>query len=86
MASKIVRIDDKDLCSEWKEEDGLMVAGKILSYPELKKDLIDNGLIIIKAAHSSFGACFFLEVKGRYTGYLSVIGLEDDPINFDWNV
>ena len=53
---------------------------------EMMQDLIKNGLEIIKMAGSSFGACFFIEVKGTYKGLMPIDITDINPKTFDWIV
>lgn len=74
--SYIIRIYDQDL-------DGII---EYMNTSELYDNLKNNGLEIIKSAHSSFGACFFFEVTGEYTGKLSIQKIDDAPEDFCWDV
>lgn len=52
----------------------------------LLNNLKSNGLAIEQYAYSSFGSCYFFEVKGHYTGDLDIDTLDVKPNKFNWNV
>lgn len=84
--SYIIRIYDQDLCSEWIDRGGYKTPNKYLSKKELIEDLETNGLEIVQFAFSSFGACYFFEVKGEYNGNVEYEKLETRAVDFCWSV
>lgn len=53
---------------------------------DLNKFMKGYGLEIIKMKYSSFGACYFVEVKGWFKEDDILKKIKTTPNNFDWNV
>ena len=85
-SSYVIRIYDQDLCSGWIDKGGYSTPQKHIDGKELLKNLKENGLEVIKFAFSSFGACYFIEVKGTYKGSIDFSKLETKANDFDWHV
>jgi hypothetical protein len=52
----------------------------------VRNDLRDNGLTIVKSVYSSYGSCWFVEVAGEYTGRMPFDVLETKPESFNWSI
>ena len=85
-SSYIIRIYDQDLCSEWIDKGGCSTPKNYINKNELLENLKSNGLEILKFAFSSFGACYFFEVKGNYVGDIEFQKLDTKANDFDWHV
>ena len=83
--SYIIRIYDQDLCSDWIDRGGYLTPNKYISKKELVEDLKANGLKIVQFTFSSFGACYFFEVKGRYKGSIEYQKLDTKAVDFCWS-
>ena len=84
--SYIIRIYDQDLCSDWTYKNGVGTPNKYIDKKELIENLKNNGLEIVQFAFSSFGACYFFEVKGDYIGDIEFQKLETKVNDFNWHV
>ena len=84
--SYIIRIYDQDLCFDWVDKGGYKTPNKYINKKELIEDLKNNGLEIIQFAFSSFGACYFFEVKGEYKGKIKNQKLDTKAVDFCWSV
>lgn len=74
-----IRIYEQDLCSDWIDIGVGRIPNKYIRKDDLIKDLKDNGLTIIQYTYSSFGGCYFFEVKGVYVGEVTYDVLETTP-------
>ena len=84
--SYIIRIYDQDLCSDWVDKGGYETPNKYINKNDLIEDLKCNGLEIVQFAFSSFGSCYFFEVKGQYKGNIEYQKLNTKPVDFCWSV
>ena len=81
----IIRIDALNLCDKITYINGVGTC-KSISNDELINDLQTNGLEIIQFKKSVFGACYFFEVTGVYSGNIKIIELDTNSDNFCWDV
>ena len=86
VSSYIIRIFDQDLCIDWLDMGRYKIPNRYISKEEFLADLKDNGLEIVRFAFSSFGACYFFEVKGEYKGSIKYEKLETKAEDFCWSV
>lgn len=74
-----IRIYDQDLCIGWIDNGGYKTPSKYINWKELITDLKNNGLTIIEWSFSNIGQCYFLKVKGTYTGTIKYSVVIDFP-------
>ena len=84
METRIIRIYFQDLSSDFVDMGGYYKAQKNISHDELFADLKSNGLEIIQWASSTFGALYFIEVSGTYTGSIKINETDINPKEFNW--
>jgi hypothetical protein len=83
MKTYIIRIDCQDLAGKITWINGVGHHKNSMEYNEMIDNLKDNGLKIINLkAYSSFGACYFLEVSGKYKGEIKINILNILPSKF----
>jgi len=80
----IVEYQDLDKGIIWKGNIGEAI--NTMSKEDVVKDLQNNGLEIVKSTNSSFGACYFFEVKGDYKGNIPFSKSDIKSKDFDWNI
>jgi hypothetical protein len=80
--SYIIRIYQQDLCIRWIDRGGYQTPSKCISQAELIEDLKKNGLEIVKFTYSTYGGCYFFEVKGKYSGNIEFQKLDIKAIDF----
>ena len=85
METRIIRVYFQDLSLDWVDMGGYYQAQKNISKDELFEDLKNNGLEIIEWEASTFGALFFIEVRGTYTGTIKINETDINPKEFNWD-
>lgn len=86
MKSYIIRVDELDLTGKIIYEKGIGNCPEHISKEELIENFLNNGLNIVQFAHSSFGACYFFEVIGKYMEKIIYTKLDTKASDFDWAV